>query len=409
MSATSTIPPVTHGSPELARLLADLAAGASERDRTRTAPHAQIEQLRAAGLGRLRIPVAEGGGGATVRELFTVLIALAEADPNIAHALRVHFSFVEQQLVNPDAEGRARWLALVNDGHVFGNAMSEQGDRGVGQPLATRLRLDPGGDGFRLDGEKFYSTGNLYATWTQVLATAPDGASMAMATIPLDREGVTLADDWDGFGQRLTGTGTTRLDDVHVRLEELAELGPFDPPAAVERPPSYWGAFLQLYLQAVTAGILRSVRADAVALVRRRRRRFSAGGPVPAQDPQFLQVVGEIAADAFAAEAIVLAAADAIGAAADSVGPDGLPDRALAQQAQLSAAQAKVAIDRFSTRTASALFDAGGASATQAAHNLDRHWRNVRTISTHNPTHLKARVVGDHLVNDVPPPLNGLF
>ena len=68
------------------------------------------------------------------------------------------------------------------------------------------------------------------------------------------------------------------------------------------------------------AGILRSVQEDAVALVRRRRRSFGhAATERPTEDHQLFQVVGEIAADAFAAEAIVLAAADRIQAAADSV------------------------------------------------------------------------------------------
>ena len=62
------------------------------------------------------------------------------------------------------------------------------------------------------------------------------------------------------------------------------------------------------------------VRNDAVALVKRRARNFShADGRSHRRDRQVLQVVGEIAADAFAAEAIVLTAADAIEEAADSV------------------------------------------------------------------------------------------
>jgi alkylation response protein AidB-like acyl-CoA dehydrogenase len=156
--------------------------------------------------------------------------------------------------------------------------------------------------------------------------------------------------------------------------------------------------------------VLRSVRNDAAALVRRRKRSFShASAPqVPAQDRQVLQVVGEIAASAFAAEAIVLAAADRIEVAFDSV-LDGAPTPETAAAAQLAAAEAKVAIDGFSYATAAKLFDAGGASATQAIYNLDRHWRNVRTISTHNPTFLKASAVGDHLVNGEPFPANGYF
>jgi alkylation response protein AidB-like acyl-CoA dehydrogenase len=335
--------------------------------------------------------------------LFRLLIDLAAADSNVAHILRAHFWFVEQQLQNPQTESRKHWLALVNQGKIFGNATSEQNGLQVGLFFETTLTPNANGIGYRLNGQKYYSTGSLYSDWIQIYATTPEG-TIAGATIPVDREGLTLKDDWDGFGQRLTGTGTTILNNVYAEPGEVADYGsPFD------LPPSYQFAFLQLYLQALTAGILRNVQDDAVALVRRRRRSFShAATERPTQDHQLLQVVGEIAADAFAAEAIVLAAADRIQAAADSV-KNGLPDAELAREAQIAAASAKVSVDRFSYQTASRLFDAGGASATQATYNLDRHWRNIRTASTHNPTFLKASVVGDFFVNGAPPPLNGFF
>ncbi|MGA2411229.1 MAG: acyl-CoA dehydrogenase, partial [Candidatus Binataceae bacterium] len=294
-------------------------------------------------------------------------------------------------------------LALINEGKIFGNATSEQSGLQVGLFFETTLTPNANGVGYRLNGQKFYSTGSLYSDWVQIFASTPQG-TIAGATIPVEREGLTIKDDWDGFGQRLTGTGTTILDNVYAEPAEVIDYGS---PFAL--PPSYQFAFLQLYLQALTAGILRSVQEDAVALVRRRRRSFShATAERPTDDRQLLQVVGEIAADAFAAEAIVLAAADRIQAAANSVA-DGLPDTDLARDAQIAAAEAKVAIDRFSYQTASRLFDAGGASATQAIYNLDRHWRNARATSTHNPTFLKASAVGNFLVNGSPPPLNGYF
>jgi alkylation response protein AidB-like acyl-CoA dehydrogenase len=393
------------GTPALERLLGEIAPGASERERDRIAPFAEIELIKEARLGAIRVPKAEGGGGATLRQLFEVLMALAEADSNVAHILRVHFSYVERLLDEPDPGRRARWTAVVVEGKIFGNAISEQSDRAVGMGFETILSPDPAGDGFRLNGEKFYSTGSLYSDYTQIYASTPE-ERIASITIPVDRAGVSILDDWDGFGQRLTGTGTTRLGDVRVEPDEVVDLGTRE---ILMADPGIWGAFLQLYLQAVTVGALRSVRNDAVALVRRRRRSFShAGEESPAADPQVLQVVGEIAADAFAADAIVLAAAERIDDAAASV-VGGKPDPDLAEAAQLAAAQAKVAIDSFAPRAATALFDAGGASATQAATNLDRHWRNIRTISTHNPTFSKATAVGDFLVNGTPPPRNGFF
>jgi alkylation response protein AidB-like acyl-CoA dehydrogenase len=391
------------GTPEWAALLARIAEGAAERERDRVAPHEIIGWLKEAGVGRLRIPVEDGGAGLSVPELFAALIDLAEADSSVPHSLRTHFWFVEQHLqASNDPAFRAR-LALAVDGKLVGNGFSEQSRKPVG--LSFDTAFTPEGDGYRLNGTKFYSTGSIYSDYTQIWAAAPEGR-IAGAVIPVDREGVSILDDWDGFGQRLTGTGTTHLDNVRVEAGEFFDLG--DPDG--EPVPGYQGAFLQLFLQAVTAGILRSVRNDAVALLRRRARNYShAGSPQgPAQDRQVIQVVGEISADVFAAEAIVLRAAEAIQAAADSV-VDGVPTAEAADAAQLAAAQAKVAIDRFSYATAAKLFDVGGTSATQAVHNLDRHWRNVRTISTHNPTFLKASAVGDHLVNGVAFPANAYF
>ena len=393
------------GSPGLKALLADIAAGASEREAKRIAPHQQIRQIADAGLGRLRVPVAEGGAGASLRELFAFLIELAEADSNVAHILRVHYWFVEAQLQRPAGDPRrARNVALLNQGHIFGNGFSEQSQRAVGLYFDTTLTPDASGKGYRLNGKKYYSTGSLYSTYTLIFASTPQG-NVAAATIPIDREGLRLEDDWDGFGQRLTATGSTILENVFVFEDEVEEFGPPDGP----QPATYQYAFLQLFLQAVAAGILRAVRNDSVALVRRRKRNFShAQAAEPTADPQVLQVVGEIAADSFAADAIVLAAADVIEQAVASV-KDGAPDTTLAQRAQIAAAQAKVAVDRFAYATASHLFDVGGASATQAVYNLDRHWRNARTASTHNPTFAKATAVGDFYVNGKAPPLNGYF
>jgi alkylation response protein AidB-like acyl-CoA dehydrogenase len=404
MSTTTSTAAIRPGSDELTELLARISVGAEERERELTAPFEPIGWIKEAGLGRLRIPVQEGGGGASLRELFATLIALAEADSNVAHILRTHYWFVEQQLVSADPDARARGIALLNSGALVGNGFSEQSKRPVGLYFDTAFTPDPNG-GYRLNGKKYYSTGTLYSDYTQIWAAAPDGR-IAGAVIPIDREGVTIEDDWDGFGQRLTATGTTRLSDVHVAEDEYFDLGEPDG----EQPPTYNGAFLQLYLQAVTAGVLRSVRNDAVALAKRRARNFShaAVPQSPSDDRQVLQVVGEIASSAFAAEAIVLIAAERLQEAYDSV-VDGAPTAKAAEAAQLAAAEAKVAVDGFSYATAAKLFDVGGASATQSIYNLDRHWRNVRTISTHNPTFLKASAIGDNLANGASFPANAYF
>jgi alkylation response protein AidB-like acyl-CoA dehydrogenase len=45
------------------------------------------------------------------------------------------------------------------------------------------------------------------------------------------------------------------------------------------------------------------------------------------------------------------------------------------------------------------LFEVGGASATSTSRALDRHWRNARTLSSHNPVIYQERAIGDRLLN----------
>lgn len=411
---------VAPGTPGLAALLAEIADGARSREREGRAPYDLIDRVRQTRLGALRIPRDEGGAGATNREFFATLIALGAADANVAHILRAHFWFVEQRLVTQDPDVRARWLGEVAGGSIFGNATSEiGGTRAVGEYVFDTT-ITREGDGYRVDGAKYYSTGSLYADKLAVYGTIVAEDRLAVAILPVDREGVTLEDDWDGIGQRLTGTGTTLLDGPRAADDEVVLL-----PSKDDEPrPSTEGAFLQLYLTAVIAGVARAVRDDAVALVKGRERTYShAAADTPAADPQLLQIVGTIASHAFAAEAAVLAAADALdaadasrpgrsdGAVGAAVGGlvDHTPDAALAAQASLLAAQAKVVVDEVVPRLATILFDVGGASATKASHDLDRHWRSVRTLASHNPTVYKARAIGDLVTNGTPFPPIGFF
>ncbi len=390
------------GSPQLASLLEEIAAGAAERERERIAPHEQIDLIRAARFGALRVPPEDGGGGASLRETFRLVIALAAADSNVAHILRSHFAYVEQMLRSTDPEQRRRWLREAAGGTIVAGAATELGAHKVGaESLATTLVRDA--DGVRrLNGVKYYSTGSLYAD--ALMFTALDDGQLVAAIVPAERDGVTLEDDWDGIGQSLTGTGTTRLADVAVEPEELLDLhlhedGSF-PRCGV----------LQLYITAVIAGVVRNAADDAVALVRSRDGRPFAHAPAerPADDPLLQEVVGEIVSAAYAAEATVLIAAEAQDREASSV-VDGLPDQRLAEEASLAAAQAKVVVDELALRATSRLFDLGGASATKRAKNLDRHWRNARTLSTHNPLLYKAQAIGDTALNGAPLPPNWFF
>jgi alkylation response protein AidB-like acyl-CoA dehydrogenase len=398
--------PVTVGSDRLAQLIADIGEGALERERTGERPFAAIDLVRQAGLGALRIPIQDGGGGASLRELFTTVIALAAADVNVAHILRGHFAHVEERL-RLDAEERARVIELALSGKIVGNASTELGSTPAGA-FTWKTTLTPDGDRFRLNGTKYFTTGTLYADYAEVLASNPDGATV-IALVPTDRAGVKVLDDWDGMGQRATGTGTATFDDVIVAAEETLE---FAPPDADTEPPALYhsGAFFQLYVTALEAGVLRALRADAVAHVHQRSRSFAwAPAPSAPDDPLLQREIGEIASAAFAAEATVLAAADALGKAYDAAVAGTDPDLDLAHEASLQAAAAKVVVDALAQKSASQVFDVGGASVVREAHLLDRHWRNIRTLASHNPTSYKAQAIGAHHVLGARLPGSGYF
>jgi alkylation response protein AidB-like acyl-CoA dehydrogenase len=381
------------GTEDLDRLLEAVADGAAERERDFVAPHDAIRLIAGSGLGALRVPTTHGGAGASVRELFEVVVRLAEADSNVAQSLRAHFHFVEVRLAAADPAERDRWFPEVVRGAIFGNATVERATR---EMFGFETTLTPAGDGHILRGTKYYSTGSLYSDWVSVGAVTPDG-NVVSVIVPTDREGVHIDDDWDGMGQRLTASGTSRFEDVVVFDHEVLP-SPIGKDAAAPR-----SAFLQLYLVAVNAGITRNVAADAARVVRGRTRTFSHGsGELPSSDPLIQHLVGQIASNAFAAEAVVLAAADALDAATCG-DPDAL------HEASLRGAKAQVIVSDLATRSAEMLFSVGGASATSREANLDRHWRNARTVASHNPAIYKARAIGDLLVNGERLPTNGFF
>jgi alkylation response protein AidB-like acyl-CoA dehydrogenase len=392
------------GSPEWTELLAGIGAGAKDRDLNDENPFDQVTALKRAGFGTLRLPTGLGGAGYTVPQLFSAVIDVSRADPIVAHIFRTHFWFTEERLRTPGDPIGQRWLSKVADGKIFGNAFSEKGSLAVGSLVFNTRLLPDAAVGFRLTGEKYYSTGTLFADYLTATATT-DHDSVAVVIVPADRTGVRLIDDWDGFGQRRTGTGTTIFKDVAVSAEEVLSDSPYD----AEPTPTVQYASLQLYIHAVVAGVLEAVVDDGVALLRSRERSFShATTEKPTDDPLLQRQLGVLASTAYVARAAVLDAAEAIGRATASDSGDG-PDPVLAAEAQLKVAKVKVHLDDVAPEAATRLLELGGASAASRQRNLDRHWRNIRTITLHNPVAYKARVIGENLLHGTALPANAYF
>lgn len=367
-----------------------IAAGTLEREHSRRLPFEQIGWLKESGFLAVRVPAEYGGDGASIEQLIELLIELAAADPHVTQALRGHIGFVEDRLYAPPGASRDRWLARFVDGQMIGNAVTEVGSVAVGE---TGTRLEPDKENWRITGSKFYTTGSIFAEWIDATATRPDGVEVA-ALVSTSDAGVAVSDDWQGFGQKLTGSGTTVFTGAPVDAGDVFVFA--------DRFP-YQTALYQTVLLAILSGIGLAAERDASHAVATRSRVYSHGNAAASRDdPQLLQVVGTVAAENFAATACTHSAARAVQAAFD--GRHGDDEHRLNLAAEIATAKAQVVVTRLILGAVTGIFDALGASAANTSSALDRHWRNARTVSSHNPSVFKARIVGAWVVNQTPPP-----
>lgn len=363
-----------------------IAAGAVERESNRALAYEAVELLASSGFTAVRVPQRFGGTGASIAQLFELLARLGEADSNLVQALRAHFTTVEGFL-NQDEAGQQHWLPKVVAGEIFGNATTEKGnEKGRYGTIISEI------DGqLRLNGTKFYSTGSLYADWISVSAELENGQSVR-TIVHRDDAGVELVDDWDGFGQRLTASGTSRFNNVLVAAENIA-------PNGRDAGEGIFTSYVQLILLAALTGIARAVRRDAADYVRTRTRAFDHGvGENPQRDPLVEQVVGRIAAKTFGIESTFSAAAVKLETSLELENA-GILDAQSATELHVAVAQAQLLIGEEVPKLATEFFEVGGASAASESRCLDRHWRNARVIASHNPLIYRAREIGQHYIS----------
>lgn len=374
-------------------IFAEIETGAVSRELGRILPHDEIAALAKANFGALRIPKSEGGIGATLPELFNLLVELSAADPNVTQALRAHFGFVEHVANTQPGPFRLRWVERVTNGQLVGNAWTEIGPASQAA-FSTRVGRREGS--YVLNGTKYYTTGSLFADWIDVGATGVDGEGVTVVVSRRD-PGVNVIDDWDGFGQKLTASGTTTFNN--------AKVDPLDIINDDDRY-RYGAAFYQTVHLATLAGIGRAIAKETAKAVSARTRHFSNGaGPTANQDPQVLQVVGRIRSNAYAASAIVLQVAAALERAYDAhFKTDAGAEEHANAIAEIETSQALGVVSNLILEASTILFDTLGASAAKSGSALDRHWRNARTLTSHNPRIYKDRIVGDYAVNGTMPP-----
>jgi SfnB family sulfur acquisition oxidoreductase len=380
---------------EVARELgARFAAGAAERDRSRILPVEQVEALSESGLLAITVPREYGGAGLGAAVLAEVVRLIAAGDPNIAQIPHSHFVYVNAMREQGTPAQKAFFFGEVLAGKRFGNAQSEIKSKHV-RDHATTLRPSPGG-GWVLHGEKGYCTGALFAHWIPVLAHLGEDGPLHVAWVERHAAGVTVVDDWDGLGQRTTASGRVLLEGVRVAQDQVT---PYH--LTFERPQTY-GAFAQLLHAAIDVGIARAALGDAAEFVRTKSRPYpDAGVERAAEDPLVVHAFGEMELAVRSSEAVLAEAGRAVDAA------DARLTARSAGEASLAVAAARASSTAVAVDVASRLFEVSGTRSALASLDLDRHWRNARTHTLHDPAAWKVQHLGRFAVDGTLPPNHG--
>jgi SfnB family sulfur acquisition oxidoreductase len=395
-------PPVFAGEDQAAaaaRAYADsIVGGAAERDRAGVAPRPELEALDRSGLLGITIPSMHGGSGLGPTALTEIIRAIAAADPAIAQTPQGHFLFLDVlRMLGTDRQQR-RLFAEVLSGARIGNALAERGTKHA-QDLQTRLRRDTAGR-LRVSGRKYYCTGAHTARWIAVTAL-DERDRLSVVFVRRDQDGVSTSDDWNVIGQRATASGGVQFDEVAV------DPGLILPYWHAFDGPQQLGARAQLVHAAIEVGIAGGALRDGAEFLRTRARPFFEavrGGwaDTAAEDPHTLVRYGRLATQVQAAEELLRWAAREL----EEVGL-APADPGAAARGSLAVAKAKAFGSETAVHVASELFALSGASAADSKHALDRHWRNARTHSIHDPVDWKYHHIAAYEVSGTLPPNHG--
>ncbi|MBC7295378.1 MAG: acyl-CoA dehydrogenase family protein [Dietzia sp.] len=369
---------------------AELGVTAAERDRANAAPTAEIDLLRRHDLLQVGEPVEFGGSGLDFAQSQQITRRIARGDTSIAHLIGYHYAQQRiPHLFGTPEQAEALSRRNAEEKLFWGGVQNPRG--------ADGLELTRDGDAFRLNGRRTFASGASVADHLSV--TASFQGDLVFLTLPTDRPGFEPDGDWDAIGQRLTDSGGVEFRDARVERHEI--LGDPDSPPGFSPyqtlvTPHWQLAFVNFYI-----GTAEGAFTEALDWTRLNASPWETSGLDSAtEDPYILELIGEQRARITGAALLADRAGAALQQALD-FGP-GLSAEQRAETA-IAIAEAKFVTTKVSLEVASRLFEIQGARATSSTYGFDRHWRNLRTHTVHDPVAYKAREIGDWTLNHTAP------
>ena len=366
--------------------VADFALeGRNQRDQQRLLPFAEIDLFSQKGLGGMRIPKQYGGAFVANKTLAHVFRIINKADSSVGQIPQNQIALLNMIEIMGTEEQKQFIYNEILKGKRLANGGPERNTKDT-KTLATTLTFENGR--YFVDGEKFYSTGSSFAHWLAIKAIHPEG-HVVLTIIDRNAEGVEVIDNWNGFGQRTTSSGTVKLQ--HVEVDPLLI---FDE-RLLGNQPSYRGAYSQLMQVAIDVGIAEAAFADTLTAVQKARPIVDAQVEKASLEHYTLQEVGK---SSVLLDAAILLLDEAAEYLAELDQLESVTDEQAAK-ASILVAEAKVYANDAALHISEKLLELGGSRSSLSQHNLDQHWRNARVHTLHDPIRWKLHALGDYYLN----------
>ena len=377
---------------DIAHALAEqFKSNAIQRDAQRILPFQEIEAYSQSGLWAITVPKQYGGAEVSSLTVAKIIALMSGVDGSIGQIPQNHFYALEVLRNTGTEQQKQKLYTEVLKGARFGNALAEFKTKNATQ---KQTAITPTEHGFVVNGEKFYCTGSLFAHRIPTLVKDHENREF-LAFITRESEGLELIDDWSGFGQRTTGSGTVKFNNVQVAAEDII---PFD---TAFSQVTLVGPFAQIMHAAIETGIARAAFEETLHRVRQARPWIDSGVDQATADPLILFELGRIVADVRASEVLLKQAARSIDAAKPQ------PTVANIAKASLDVAKVRAHSTETALKASSKLIELAGSRGSQREDGLDRFWRNARVHTLHDASRWKYYFIANHLLNGVLPPRRG--
>ena len=370
--------------------VADFALeGRNSRDQNRQLPFDEVDLFIQKGLLGLRIPKKYGGAAVSNKTLAHVFRIINKADSSLGQIPQNPIALLNMINIMGSEEQKEFVFSEILKGKRLANGGPERNTKDS-KTLETKLSIQDGK--YTIHGQKFYSTGSSFADWLAIKAVHPEGY-VVLTLVDRHAKGVQVINDWNGFGQRTTSSGTVILDHVHIDPFLI-----FDERLLSDRP-NYRGAYSQLLQVAIDVGIAEAAFEDTLTAVGKARPIVDANVEKASFEHYTLQEVGRSHILLDAAILLLDEAAEFL----DELDQLETVNAEQAAQASIKVAEAKIYANDAALHISEKLLELGGSRASLSQHNLDQHWRNARVHTLHDPIRWKLHALGDYYLNHTLP------